>query len=439
MVAILVSIGVTLFEGICVVVFFDTFLLRRRARNSILQTISAVVITALGMFILGYISQKFNVTQGAFFKVFASVLLFVVFALLYYKRSFPISISLSIILYFFILVSDYIALMITSQLSKSMEMVFTASPIQRSALAIAYKIGLFFLLLIIRAFCQRFSIGIYKNFTKTYGMWWFLFLLMPLLSIASIVSMVYVAAPPGYTNPLLLPVAFGWLVLTVVLFILLQILSDKTEEHQAVQMIAEHTDTEMKHAQTLSQINEEFHDYQNHLIWVDQLLSTGKVEEARQYLNTFPDESIKTAPRIHTCNEVIDAIVNQKYWLAKSKSIAILPIMNDLSNLPIEAKDLVAIVSNLLDNAIEACENVTNSPVIQLKILREEEALVIAVRNPVSANVPIVDNCVITSKTDKSRHGYGLMSIKRSLERYDAAYTFISEDMHFQCSAVIPL
>ena len=52
---------------------------------------------------------------------------------------------------------------------------------------------------------------------------------------------------------------------------------------------------------------------------------------------------------------ILNVVLNQKYRLAKRKDISFLFYANDLSDLWLEEQDAVSLLSNLLDNAIEAC------------------------------------------------------------------------------------
>lgn len=59
-------------------------------------------------------------------------------------------------------------------------------------------------------------------------------------------------------------------------------------------------------------------------------------------------------------------------------------------------EDLVTLLTNPLDNAIEACASADKT--IQFKMVIEEDQLVLSVRNPVSSPVFIKDNTIVTSK-----------------------------------------
>ena len=59
---------------------------------------------------------------------------------------------------------------------------------------------------------------------------------------------------------------------------------------------------------------------------------------------------------MNTHNPIIDAILNQKGYAAKEQDIDLHFEINDLSDVAIPSVDLTVMMSNLLDNAIEACE-----------------------------------------------------------------------------------
>lgn len=59
---------------------------------------------------------------------------------------------------------------------------------------------------------------------------------------------------------------------------------------------------------------------------------------------------------IDTNNVIVNTILNEKYNEMMDKGIIFVFRINDLSSIKIEDEDLVVILSNLLDNAIEACQ-----------------------------------------------------------------------------------
>lgn len=82
--------------------------------------------------------------------------------------------------------------------------------------------------------------------------------------------------------------------------------------------------------------------------------------------------------------------------------------------------DLCALLANLLDNAVEACEAVPDKKAwINLKILRKNDLLLIQLENSLSTNKSSKKNFFISDKIDKKLHGIGMKSIEKVIEKYD--------------------
>ena len=79
---------------------------------------------------------------------------------------------------------------------------------------------------------------------------------------------------------------------------------------------------------------------------------------------------------------------------------------------------MVILLSNLLDNAIEACEKLDCNKVIRLKLVKEKQQMVLSVQNPVAVPVEIKNNDIQTGKGDKKNHGIGLKNIQMVLDKY---------------------
>ena len=129
--------------------------------------------------------------------------------------------------------------------------------------------------------------------------------------------------------------------------------------------------------------------------------------------------------------------MNQKYQMARDSDINMQIKLNDLSQISFPTEDLVVLLSNLLDNAIEACQKVTGRKEILCDILCGD-SLYISVRNT-SLPVEITDGNIRSDKMSKLEHGYGIPAIKMILDQMQAEYTFACNDGWFQFVADIPI
>ena len=91
--------------------------------------------------------------------------------------------------------------------------------------------------------------------------------------------------------------------------------------------------------------------------------------------------------------------------------------VNDLSGLTMGEEDLVTLLVNLLDNAVEACEKLEERRIIRFKMVLEDGELILSVSNPVAEPVIIDGKKIATTKKDGRNHGIGLLNVNGVIER----------------------
>ena len=98
---------------------------------------------------------------------------------------------------------------------------------------------------------------------------------------------------------------------------------------------------------------------------------------------------------------------------------------------------IVVLLSNLLDNAIEACERLDGERTIICTVLLEDNALFISIKNT-SPPVKIVDGQIETVKEPKAEHGFGLAGVQRvlALQNGESAMEYLNGWFNF--AAEIP-
>lgn len=112
--------------------------------------------------------------------------------------------------------------------------------------------------------------------------------------------------------------------------------------------------------------------------------------------------------------------------------------VNDLSGLKMEEEDIVIILSNLLNNALEACEHCEEKR-IKLKFVLENGQAVISVKNSMAATPVVESGKVLTSKIkDVQEHGMGIQNVVETVEKYGGRYMVDYGEGEFQFSILIP-
>ena len=178
------------------------------------------------------------------------------------------------------------------------------------------------------------------------------------------------------------------------------------------------------------------HEFEHHIQVLDDLLDAGETEEARQFIRRLRGSRSYRSIGVNSRHTIIDVILNQKYRTAQENDIRMQLRVNDLSGVKLPTDTLVVILSNLLDNAIEACRGLEEFREVDCSVLHED-VLYVAIRNT-SMPVTIRENSIATSKADTLNHGYGLANVCFLLEMLGAEYTFSYADGWFRFVAEIP-
>lgn len=172
------------------------------------------------------------------------------------------------------------------------------------------------------------------------------------------------------------------------------------------------------------------HDFNAHLATLSSYLDNGQIKDAQDYMATLQEQQTDRILIANTRNSTIDALLNQKAQAAKKNNIDIRFKVNDLSGIQVAPIDLVIIIGNLLDNAIEACVKL---PVGEREIYAQlllEDTLFLSFRNT-SLPVEIINGYIATTKKPPDLHGFGLQNVKTALGKYDSFYDMAYEDGYF--------
>ena len=180
------------------------------------------------------------------------------------------------------------------------------------------------------------------------------------------------------------------------------------------------------------------HDYHNHI--QAMLAMTDNPEELRKYLWMLNDDLTTVDTVLKTGNVMVDAILNSKLSLIKSKNIAVNAKATVPAELRISEIDLCAIIGNLLDNAMEAClrQDESEDRFIRVYIGILKQQLYICVTNSVGGEVKKVGKTYLSTK-DSDSHGFGLMRIDHLADKYDGYVNRQNEEGAFATEVMLPL
>ncbi|GAA0714370.1 ATP-binding protein [Paraclostridium ghonii] len=183
-----------------------------------------------------------------------------------------------------------------------------------------------------------------------------------------------------------------------------------------------------------------YHDMNNHMKNIKSLKNSS--EDVDKYINNIEDEVKSTKNIYNTGNVLLDIILYEKSKDCMGHNIDF-NIGIDFSNCEfIQMIDISSIFSNLIDNAIEACNKINDNELkryINIKSTFIKGYYVIRCENSKINKIIVKNNKIFTTKKDKFLHGLGLESIKSSIKKYDGELKLKNEQYKFIASIHIPI
>lgn len=212
----------------------------------------------------------------------------------------------------------------------------------------------------------------------------------------------------------------------------------ETQKQASIQRERDMLDTQFRQAQTefasLRQLQQNAatyrHDMRHHFALLQGLASKEHVEEIKKYLRTAQSDIDAITPIRFCENETVNLILST--FDAKAKQLGILFTVE--ANLPdslsFSDTELCSLLSNALENAIHACENIANSNerYIKLRVYSKNNKLCIDIRNSYHTE-PLFHQGFPVSK--EPGHGFGTKSMAHIVEKHGGVYQFSVKDGWF--------
>lgn len=178
-----------------------------------------------------------------------------------------------------------------------------------------------------------------------------------------------------------------------------------------------------------------FHDIKRHIGMIQELYESGNISTGEQYIEKIYEDIDELSLDFKSNNKVFEILINDKIKIAKSYNIEFNCFSSDPNLEFISNLDLVIIFSNLIDNAIEAVNEIKEKRVINFEINNLNSMIVINIQNPF-LNIKFKNNKFKSTK--KSDRGLGLTNIKLTIEKYNGSIIFNNDNKIFNVTIIIP-
>ncbi len=160
------------------------------------------------------------------------------------------------------------------------------------------------------------------------------------------------------------------------------------------------------------------HDMGNLLAVAGRLAETGKPEELRNFISDMKDTFEELTPQIKSGNAVTDAILSEYALRSGKEGISFTSTFFYPDGLSLNPFDLSVILTNALQNALEASKG-TAGAAIQIKSVARDRVFMINIRNTVRNECTLGSDGLPSTTKHDAGHGYGLKNIRAIAARYN--------------------
>ena len=223
--------------------------------------------------------------------------------------------------------------------------------------------------------------------------------------------------------------------LDVIIFIFMKkmnISSQKEREKELLQIQLAQQQNEMRQLEhQYQEICVLRHDFKNSIDCIARMIQQNKREDALHYAEQLKKRKIgNIQTHIECSSSVINAVLNSKFSDAHDKDIA--TSFKMVVQIPESLEfDISIILSNLLDNAIEACCKNDAASRIVLSITKNNAYYQLLIKNTIVDSVLEWNKSLKTIKAGKNEHGWGMKSIFDIVEKHQGMIEIFEENGEF--------
>ena len=189
--------------------------------------------------------------------------------------------------------------------------------------------------------------------------------------------------------------------------------------------------------ENIDMVNRKYHDLKHQ---INLLKTQAYVGKSTSYLEKMEREIRVYETQNKTGNQILDAVLTNKAMICQNKEIELKFIVDGGALSFMEDMDVSALFGNMLDNAIESAEKQQEKQkrLIWLYVTKEKQFVRIRTENYCDEKIQFKNGMPVTTKKDRRFHGYGMKSIKSTVEKYHGSVVAAQENNWFELKILLP-
>ena len=211
------------------------------------------------------------------------------------------------------------------------------------------------------------------------------------------------------------------------------------KELEAVQNVLQNQYVQYKQSrESIELINYKYHDLKHQIAFLRSENDPAKREE---FLNRMEDEIRQYEAQNKTGNQVLDTVLTTKSLYCAKHGITFTCVADGTLLDFMDVMDICSIFGNALDNAIECELKIPDKEkrLIHVTVSKQKNFLILRFENYYEEALQYKEGKLVTTKKDKEYHGYGLKSIRYTVNKYDGAVSIDTNENWFDLKILIPM
>lgn len=421
---------VVFLEIMCCKIFFETFCSVEGRRNNGKNVALPIFLSVLAFGVSVLFGEMFLL------KELLVIILTTLMMGWYNKHSLKKNFVLSILYQSVLLIADYMTIAVSSYFLIDVDRTLYVA---ETLIVIMAKSILFLIVVLIKNIFDKKGMEYFDDSQ------WIKFLFFPLFAICVIAALIANSSNiiSEKQEDVFLIIAFGLVGMNIVFFYLLSDVAAREKKIHENQLFEIQANNQLKLYETVLADMEKqrkmSHEYRNQMECIQILCEKEQYCELKNYVRNIAGEVLHDLDCINTNHAIINAVLNAKYQEATRQGVIVICKINDMSKVHMDSQDIVLLLSNLLNNAIEACEKCSGKRFIKIKLVREEQKLILSIRNTYNGYIRYENDIIQTTKKGNvTNHGIGLQNVIHVIEKYEGYYIIEPMEQEFVFSAIIP-
>lgn len=181
------------------------------------------------------------------------------------------------------------------------------------------------------------------------------------------------------------------------------------------------------------------HDMKNHMYAIRNMAKNNMSKDIITYTNDILGKIEGEKVYINTGNYLIDGILNVKFEEIKNQGIDFKYDVKIPEGIKLPEFEVITILGNLLDNAIEGVKSIKDNRYIEVFISYKDSNLLIKIVNTFDGLVIKDNKGFVSRKEEKNYHGIGLENVREQVEKSNGYMNIDTDNCMFTVDLFINL